>query len=73
MKDEKNPIISIITPYYNAQNYIEETAKSILNQTFKQFEWIIVDDGSTDSTGKIADFVDMLHQLSPLFRGFHSI
>ena len=44
---EKEPIISIITPYYNAQNFIEETAKSVLSQTFKDFEWIIVDDGSS--------------------------
>ena len=41
---EKTSVFSIITPYYNGQNYIDETAKSILNQTFKSFEWIIVDD-----------------------------
>ena len=44
----KDPIISIITPYYNAEEYIEETAKSVLNQTFPRFEWIIVDDGSSE-------------------------
>ena len=43
----KNPIISIITPYFNAQDYIEETARSVLSQTFQYFEWIIVDDGSS--------------------------
>ncbi len=41
-----NPIISIITPFLNAEEFIEETAKSVLNQTFPFFEWIIVDDGS---------------------------
>ena len=46
-KNKNNPIISIITPYYNAQDYIEETAKSVLRQTFHNFEWIIVDDGSS--------------------------
>ncbi len=46
-KDIIEPIISIITPYYNAQDYIEETAKSVLNQTFPYYEWIIVDDGSS--------------------------
>ena len=50
-KEEIKPIISIITPYYNAEEYIEETAKSVLNQTFPFFEWIIVDDGS-DNKGK---------------------
>lgn len=44
----ENPIISIITPYYNCQKYIEETAKSVLSQTFENFEWIIVDDGSSE-------------------------
>ena len=47
IKKENNPIISIITPFFNAENYIEETVKSVLNQTFKNFEWIIVDDGSS--------------------------
>ena len=44
--DKEKVIISIITPYYNAEKYIEQTAKSVLNQTFPFFEWIIVDDGS---------------------------
>ncbi len=43
----KSPIISIITPYHNGQDYIEETAQSVLNQTFTNFEWIIVDDASS--------------------------
>ena len=44
---ENKPVISIITPFFNAEEYIEETAKSVLKQTFKNFEWIIVDDGSS--------------------------
>ena len=48
------PLISIITPYYNADKYIEQTASSILNQTFPYFEWIIVNDGSTaENTDKV--------------------
>jgi len=43
------PIISIITPYYNSQKYIEQTANSILNQTFPFWEWIIIDDQSTET------------------------
>lgn len=42
------PIISIITPFFNSGKYIEQTAKSVLNQTYPYFEWIIVDDGSKD-------------------------
>ena len=42
-------VISIVTPFFNSGNYIEQTAKSVIGQTFPNFEWIIVDDGSTDS------------------------
>lgn len=44
------PKISVIVPVYNIENYIEECIKSILNQTFKDFELLLVDDGSTDSS-----------------------
>ena len=53
IKDDE-PIISIITPFFNAEEYIEETAKSVLSQTFSNFEWIIVDDGSSkEAKGKL--------------------
>lgn len=42
------PIISIITGYYNCKQYIRETANSIINQTFPYWEWIIINDGSTE-------------------------
>ncbi|MDE6947615.1 MAG: glycosyltransferase [Anaeroplasmataceae bacterium] len=45
---EGNPRVSIITPFYNAGKYFEQTWNSVLNQTFPWFEWIIIDDGSTD-------------------------
>ncbi len=47
VKYDGKPLISIITPYYNAEKYINATAKSVFNQTFPYFEWIIVNDGST--------------------------
>lgn len=42
-------LISIITPFYNAGKYFEQTFNCVINQTFVWFEWIIVDDGSTNS------------------------
>ena len=42
------PLVSVITPFYNAGKYFEQTYNSVLNQTFPWFEWIIVNDGSTD-------------------------
>lgn len=50
--NDKEPVISIITPYYNSKKYIKQTAYSILNQTFPYWEWIIVDDGSTEKGTK---------------------
>lgn len=47
--------ITIIIPVYNVENYLEKCLNSILNQTFKDFNVILVDDGSTDGTGKICD------------------
>ena len=45
--------VSIITPTYNSEKFIERTAKSVLNQTFIDWEWIIVDDMSNDNTKEI--------------------
>lgn len=42
------PVITIVTPFYNGGNTLEETANSIFSQTYPYFEWVIVDDGSTD-------------------------
>lgn len=42
-----SPKVSIITPFYNAGKYFEQTYNCIINQTFEKYEWIIVNDGST--------------------------
>ncbi|HPQ08425.1 MAG TPA: glycosyltransferase [Bacteroidia bacterium] len=47
------PIFSIIIPTYNRSNVIENTIQSVINQTFQNFELIIVDDGSTDNTEEV--------------------
>ena len=47
------PTVSIIIPVYNKDNYIDKTLQSVLNQTFSDFEAILVDDGSTDGSGEI--------------------
>lgn len=47
-------LLSIIVPFYNTEKYLQKTLKSIQNQTFTDFECIIINDGSTDSSVEIA-------------------
>lgn len=47
--------ISVIVPVYNAEQYLHKCIDSILAQTYADFELLLVDDGSTDSSGKICD------------------
>lgn len=49
------PIISIIVPVYNVEKYLNKCINSILNQTFEDYELILVDDGSTDNSSRICD------------------
>ena len=49
---QKNVTISVILTTYNSSKYLKKSVESILNQTYKKFELIIVDDCSTDDTKK---------------------
>lgn len=49
------PLVSVIVPIYNVENYVNQCVVSILNQTYKSLEIILVDDGSTDESGEICD------------------
>ena len=49
------PLLSIIVPIYNVEQYLDRCIQSILNQTYQNLEIILVDDGATDCSGAIAD------------------
>ncbi|MDH6456566.1 teichuronic acid biosynthesis glycosyltransferase TuaG [Fusobacterium sp. PH5-7] len=55
VKKKKEALVSIITPLYNSEKYISETIESVLNQTYKNWEMLIVDDCSKDDGVKIVN------------------
>lgn len=61
--NDKKPLFSIATPCWNSKDTIERTIKSILEQDFKDYEYNIVDGGSTDGT------LDIIKKYEPLFEG----
>ena len=61
------PKISVIVPIYNSGKYLDKCLKSLLNQTFKDFEVIIVNDGSTDNSQEI---IDKYTKKSSNFKGY---
>ena len=51
----KNPKVSVIVPIYNVEKYLDRSVDSLVNQTYENIEIILVDDGTKDSSGEIAD------------------
>lgn len=49
------PLISIITPVYNGERFLADTVRSVFEQTFTDWEWILVDDASTDGSAALLD------------------
>lgn len=60
--------ISVIIPVYNAQHYLEECLESVLRQTFRDFEVILMNDGSTDGSQKIIERYTA--EYPDIFRGY---
>ena len=66
---ESFPLISVIIPFYNSEEYIEQTIISVLNQTFPYYEILIIDDGSTDK--KALDKLEKIKNLDIRIKVFH--
>lgn len=55
MRKEHMPRVTVIVPIYNKEHYLEECIRSIQSQTLDDLEIILMDDGSTDTSGQICD------------------
>lgn len=58
--EEKIPLVSVIMPVYNTEAYIENTILSVLGQKYRNFEYIIINDGSTDGSSAICEKYEAL-------------
>ena len=55
MKTDKDPLISVIIPVYNASKYLEEALNSVAQQTYPSYEVLLIDDGSSDDSLAICE------------------
>ena len=49
------PLVSIVIPVFNGEDFLDEAIKSAINQTYRNIEILVINDGSTDGTEKIAN------------------
>ena len=56
LSQNSQPLVSVIIPAYNAEKYVEQTVRSIMNQTYKNLEILITEDCSTDIISSILLF-----------------
>ena len=61
MTDNNNHPVSVIISVYNGEKYLAETIESVVNQNYPNIEIIIIDDGSTDCSGKVVQHPTSFH------------
>lgn len=66
---KSKPLVSIITSYYNANEFMWQTINCVLNQTFQSWEWIIVDDGSTKK--EAIDYLKKIEKIDERIKIYH--
>jgi glycosyltransferase involved in cell wall biosynthesis len=66
---EQQPLVSVVIPVYNGARYLRAALESVFAQTYRSFEVIVVDDGSVDDSGKIAQSFPEVHYIHQENRG----
>ena len=67
----KEPLVSIVMPMYNSSRYVEESVKSVLSQSFQDWELLVVDDGSSDNSLEIVQRYERLDDRVHLLQNSH--
>ena len=68
----ESKLVSLVIPVYNKGNYVAECLQSIDNQVYRNFELLLIDDGSTDISVKICDDFCQLHSYAKVFHTSHN-
>ena len=67
--EKEDILVTIVTPSYNQGQFIEDTIKSVLNQTYKNIQYIVVDGASTDNTMEVVErYRDKIDIIIPLYK-----
>ena len=61
--EKNNTKITVVVPVYNMAQHLEKAIKSLLNQTYDNYEILIIDDGSTDNSGVLCDNLEKKHDM----------
>ena len=72
IEEKEMPLVSVVVPCYNHEKYVKETIESIINQTYKNIELIVIDDGSKDnSVEAIKEMIPACEKRFPRFEFRH--
>lgn len=72
MNNASHPLVSIIVPVYNVKRYLEQCVKSIVEQSYKNIELILVDDGSDDGSSELCDLIRSKYPNTKVFHKTNS-